>query len=204
MIKLTVTTPSCTLVDVDWIGWGSSGSLYQAIFEASSSWPSGPRAGWSANSAWVIVELWKMVNLRTSVWRIYHPAKNTHQVTMLCPDVLKRLWLANHSQKSQEGCNQSCPTKEDKLHVLLTHQAQNRTTIPSKSGDSGHTLSLTGTATTMQPPWLHEDDLEVRKECLDDKLEGLLVSWSESHSSDQAITEMRESNEQWSDWSARL
>jgi len=92
-----------------------------------------------------------MVNLRTSVWRIYHPAKKTYQVTMLCPDVLKRLWLANHSRKSQEGCNQSCPTKEDKLCVLLTRQAQNRTTVPSKSGDGGHTLSLTGTATTMQP-----------------------------------------------------
>jgi len=37
---------------------------------------------------------------------------------------------------------------------LLACQAQNRTTIPSKSGDGGHTLRLTGTA-------VREDDLEV-------------------------------------------
>ena len=30
------------------IGCASSGSLYHWIFDASSSWPSGPRAGWSA------------------------------------------------------------------------------------------------------------------------------------------------------------
>ena len=36
-------------------------------------------------------------------------------------------------------------------HVLLTYQAQSRTTIPSKSGDGSHILRLTGTATAMQP-----------------------------------------------------
>jgi hypothetical protein len=40
--------------------------------------------------------------------------------------------------------------KEGILRALLACQAQNRTTIPSKSGDGGHTLRLTGTATTTQ------------------------------------------------------
>jgi len=34
--------------------------------------------------------------------------------------------------------------------ALLACQAQNRTTIPSKSGDGSHTLRLTGAATAMQ------------------------------------------------------
>jgi hypothetical protein len=41
------------------------------------------------------------------------------------------------------------------LRALLTYQAQNRTAIPIKSGDGGHTLSLTG----VKDPNLDELDL---------------------------------------------
>jgi len=53
--------------------------------------------------------------------------------------------------------------KEDILRALLACQTQNRTTVPSKSGDNGHILSLTHNA-------VRGDDLEVRKVSLDDKL----------------------------------
>ena len=53
--------------------------------------------------------------------------------------------------------------KEGILCALLACQAQNRTTAPSNSGDSGHTLSLTHNA-------VHDEDLEVRKESFDDEL----------------------------------
>jgi hypothetical protein len=45
--------------------------------------------------------------------------------------------------------NQSHPPKEGVLRAVLTCQAQNRTAIPSKSGDGGYTLSLIGNATAM-------------------------------------------------------
>ena len=41
------TVPWC-MSEVGWMGWSSSGLLYYTIFNASSSWPSGSRAGWSA------------------------------------------------------------------------------------------------------------------------------------------------------------
>jgi hypothetical protein len=53
--------------------------------------------------------------------------------------------------------------KEGILRALLACQAQNRTTAPSKSGDGGHTLSLTHNA-------VRDKDPEVRKESLDDEL----------------------------------
>jgi len=59
---------------------------------------------------------------------------------------------------------------------MLACQAQNRTTIPSKSGDGGHTLRLTGTATSTQSRPVHEDDLEVGKESVDDRLGRCWVS----------------------------
>lgn len=42
--------PSC--IQGHWMGWASSGSLYHSISVASSSRPSGPRAGWSAMLRW--------------------------------------------------------------------------------------------------------------------------------------------------------
>ena len=42
--------PCCTS-DIGWMGWISSGS-YHTIFDASSSWPSGPKAGWSVMLRW--------------------------------------------------------------------------------------------------------------------------------------------------------
>ena len=53
--------------------------------------------------------------------------------------------------------------KKGILCALLAYQAQNRTTAPSNSGDGSHTLSLTHNAVC-------DEDLEVRKECLDDEL----------------------------------
>ena len=41
--------------------------------------------------------------------------------------------------------------KEGILCATLTCQAQNRTAIPSKSGDGSHTLRLTGATTAVQP-----------------------------------------------------
>ncbi len=57
------------------------------------------------------------------------------RVAVLRPDVLT-VGRARKVATIQEGI----------LRALFTCQAQNRTTIPSKSGDGSRTLSLTGNA----------------------------------------------------------
>jgi hypothetical protein len=75
------------------------------------------------------------------------------------------------SKIAREGEGRPSPKKEGILRALLSCQAQNRTTISSKSGGS-HTLKLTGTATRLAHA-VREDDLKVGKES--DKV--LMTSW---------------------------
>jgi hypothetical protein len=105
------------------------------IFEASSSCPSGPRAGRSADSASVIVQDGQPVDISTA-----------YQVT-----VLRVCKLQSGLRRARKAATiRVIPLKEAILRALLACQAQNRTTIPSKSGDGSHTLRLTDTATASQ------------------------------------------------------
>ena len=64
----------------------------------------------------------------------------------------KQFKYDSHELKLPENLVLSYPQEEGTLCALplLTCQAQNRTTIPSKSGDSGHTLCLTGNYSTLK------------------------------------------------------
>jgi hypothetical protein len=104
------------------------------IFEVSSSCPSCPRAGWSADSAKVIIQ-GQSVDISTAAY----------QVT-----VLRVCKLQSGLRRARKAATIRVIPKEGILRALLACQAQNRTTIPSKSGDGGHTLRLTDTATASQ------------------------------------------------------
>src|SRR5712675_1412421 len=65
---------------------------------------------------------------------------------LLCP-----CSLHSELERTRNASTLSPPPNEGILRALLACQAQNRTTISSKSGDGSHVLRLTDTATVMQP-----------------------------------------------------
>ena len=79
----------------------------------------------------------------------------SHHVTVLCPNIpsphvvdllcsILRSKSPCHCAPSQYPHALMHGLRGGLLCVLLTCQTQNRTTFPIKSGDGGHTLSLTG------------------------------------------------------------